>query len=274
MNEGRDVWSGGTLREKSDTIKKSLRTTLRNIVQPKDVIHKIASSNDTEIVEKDFVGEDGMPGLGNAMGLGRFRDKNARPENPPVSPFATRQTATAVAKGFDVGTVLKETGYDKLPMTDRGREILQQILERGGKPITEFSGRMLINRDYAEPSPAHVRVPRIDAGDRVIVLPWVNVGVQGASFDLPYVPETMRVKKTYFGPAKVTKNVFPPGKAPADPSKEELVEENRLWAIDLEPESMKKDDEGLACCPMATREPTMILRLEPLATPAGEVAPQ
>jgi len=269
-------WSGGTLRGKSDEINKGLLTTLRNVVRPKNVIQKITPESNS-VVEKDFAGQDDMPGLGQAMGLHRFRDKNAKPQNPAnpsEGSFTKRQTATAVVKEHDVESILKDTGYDKIQMTDRGKEILREILSKGGSPVTQYSGRMLVEKGLPEPSPAHVRNPRINAGDRVIVLPWVTLGVWGARFDLPYVPQTARVKKAYYGPAKVTKNSFPPGKAPADISKEEVVEEERLWALDLEPDSVKKDDEGLACCPMGTREPTMILRLEPLASPTGEVAAQ
>lgn len=275
MNE----WSGGTLSGRSAEISKGLRTTLRNIVQPKDVIRKLTPGDDNAVVEKDFEGDGEMPGLGNAMGLRRFIDKNTpasevKPENFPGSPSAEKKTEQgSVAEGLSVEKVLKESGYDKLPLSDHGKEVLEQIISRGGKPVTDYSGKLLIEHGLPEPAPPMVRVPDLKVGDRVMVLPWVSVGTWGAKFDLPYVPETAKVKKLYIAPAKVTKNSYPPGRVPSDLSKVETVMEDRLWAMEIEPDGVNKDEDGLSSCPVGVREPAMVLRLEPLAAPTGEVAP-
>lgn len=284
-----DQWSGGgTLAGKSAQIHKSMQTTLRNIVRPKDVLHKLTTAEDA-VVEKDYAGDADQPGLGTAMGLRRFIDKNtpkteAETENFPDSPSAVSKTEQgSVAEGLRsdaaiitkemVESVLKEAGYDKLPMSEKGKEILEQIVSRGGKPVTDFSGKLLIEHGLPEPAPPMVRVPDLKVGDRVMVLPWVSVGTWGAKFDLPYVPETAKVKKLYIAPATVTKESYPPGRVPMDLSKIETVKEDRLWAMELEQENVKKDGDGLGCCPVGMREPAMVLRLEPLASPSGEVAP-
>jgi hypothetical protein len=274
-----DQWSGGgTLSGKSAQIHKSLQTTLRNIVRPKDVIQKLTTAEDA-VVEKDFAGDVDQPGLGTAMGLSRFLDKStpapkAKTENFPNSPSTVKKTEQgSVVEGLSIEKVLKEAGYDKLPMSEKGKEILEQIISRGGKPATDYSGKLLVEHGLPESAPPLVRPSGLKVGDRVIVLPWVSMGVHGATFDLPYVPETAKVTKMYVAPATVTKDTYPPGRVPRDLSKVETVKEDRLWGLELESENVKKDDDGLGCCPMGMREPAMVLRLEPLASPSGEVAP-
>ena len=55
-----------------------------------------------------------------------------------------------------------------------------------------------------------------------------------------------------------------------DLDKTETVVEDRLWAMDLEPEGDVKEASD-AQCPVFTKDTTMVIRLKPLASPSGEV---
>jgi hypothetical protein len=170
---------------------------------------------------------------------------------------------------------IKQSGFDKLPMTDKARELLENVLSNGAEPVTQYTGKVLVERGIPEVPPASLAKIKseLEVGDRVIPLHWVPVGPVGAQFDLPYVPPTARITRMYKGPAKVTKDVYSPGRAPKDCENCESVVEERLWALDLEPEGDEKHaDNEDAAVPSAMSDTTMVLRLEPLAQPSGEVA--
>lgn len=281
MSENMESLSGGSVSDKSEIIRKSMRTTLNGLHKPHILLPMLEKKEDG-VVEKDYTGDGEQAGLGSALGLGRFSNTVKRTNNPDPENFRdsssavskTAHTACGVAEErIDkeyVEKVLKESGWDKLPMTDRAREILEGAISNGATPVTEYTGKVMIEHALAEEPPAFVRPQSLNVGDRVIPLNWVSVGRQAAKFDLPYVPEVARVSKMYVGPAKVTKNAYPPGRVPKDFSKCEMVTEERLWGLELEDDVRKSDD--LCPCPVTTKDSTMVLRLEPLAQPSGEVA--
>lgn len=285
MSELSEIWSSGTCRGKSDSIRKALQTTKR-VVDGETILPKIVKPETSEMVEKDFAGDGAdQPGLGAAMGLGRFIDKNSvRKVKPETENFRDSSSAVnkteknSVAEELltkeQVETILKESGWDRLPMTDKARQTVEDAISRGAKPATEYTGKVMIERGFPEEPPSFHRPENLKAGDRVVALHWVPMGVMGAKFDMPYVPEAAKIKKMYVAPAKVTKDAYPPGRGPRDISKVETVAEDRLWGMDLEPETMDKDHDGAdhGPCPILTKDTTMVLRLEPLATPQGEVS--
>jgi hypothetical protein len=175
-----------------------------------------------------------------------------------------------------VEKIFKASGFDRLPLTDKARGVIEDAISRGAMPSTEYTGKIMVEHAMPEEPPAYARPGKdgLKVGDRVIPLQWMSAGRFGATFDLPYVPEAMKVKKLFVGPAKVSKNAYPPGKAPSDFSKVQTVVENRLWGMELESEEVSKEGEELCPCPVVTKDTTMVLRLEPLAQPTGEVAPQ
>jgi hypothetical protein len=175
-----------------------------------------------------------------------------------------------------VEKIFKASGFDKLPLTDKARGVIEDAISRGAVPSTEYTGKIMVEHAMPEEPPAYARPGKdgLKVGDRVIPLQWMSAGRFGATFDLPYIPEAMKVKKLFVGPAKVSKNAYPPGKAPGDLSKVETVTEDRLWGMELESEEVSKDGEELCPCPVVTKDTTMVLRLEPLAQPTGEVNPQ
>jgi hypothetical protein len=175
-----------------------------------------------------------------------------------------------------VEKIFKASGFDKLPLTDKARGVIEDAISRGAVPSTEYTGKIMVEHAMPEEPPAYARPGKdgLKVGDRVIPLQWMSAGRFGATFDLPYIPEAMKVKKLFVGPAKVSKNTYPPGKAPGDLSKVETVTEERLWGMELESEEVSKDGEELCPCPVVTKDTTMVLRLEPLAQPTGEVNPQ
>lgn len=269
MNEGRDVWSGGTSRDKSEVIHKSLRTTLRNVFQPEILFPKIVRPSKEELLEKqvEAAWEE----------VQKRREERSRPFRGNSSVLEkTSDAASAGESGSQkinkelVEKVLKESGFDKLPMTDKARQILEGALSNGARPVTEYTGKVMLERAIPEEPPAFVRPGQLNVGDRIISLQWMPVGLFGAKFDLPMIPPTARIKKMYSGPVKVSKNAYPPGRVPTDPSKVETTTEERLWALDLEEDGIKKSNDDHSPCPMITKDTTMVLRLEPLAAPSGE----
>lgn len=357
MNEGRDVWSGGTLSEKSEILSKSLRTTLNNIHRPQELFPKKKRMTEIERAEKEIVEEFEAikKRVAEREGVIEKSDDKGKEviekSDFPNRSFATDGSATAPAEDLEkkidttahgeplrslehrrrakkawqkrqkkpvmahearereaeqrrqeVGTVapgkeksfedridavihsdpganpiekaIKQSGFDKLPMTDKARELLEDVLSNGAEPVTQYTGKVMIERDIPEVPPASLAkvAKNLQVGDRVIPLRWVPVGPVGAQFDLPYVPPTARITRMYTGPAKVTKDVYSPGRAPRDCKKCESVIEERLWALDLEADSDEKHaDNEDAAVPTAMSDMTMVLRLEPLAQPSGEV---
>lgn len=172
----------------------------------------------------------------------------------------------------EIEKIMKDGGWDKLPLTDRAREIVEDAISRGAKPATEYTGKLLVEHAIPEEPPAFTRPKNLKVGDTVIPLNWVGVCTQGAKFDLPSVPEAFKVKKMYTGPAKVTKNSYPYGRYPSDISKVETVTEDRLWGLELD-DRLGKEDDGTSSMSISTRDTTLVLRLDPQATPSGEVNP-
>jgi hypothetical protein len=360
MNEGRDVWSGGTSSEKSDALNKSLRTTLNNHHRPQELFPKKRKMTDIERVEKEIADEfeaikkrvaeregliekseddeddevieksdfpngsfasngslnapaedlaktrltaHGKPVMsvehqrrakkawekrGKKTVMGReVRQREEEQQRQVTGRAAQREKSfgdriDAIIRN-DAGTnpiekAIKQSGFDKLPMTDKARELLENVLSNGAEPVTQYTGKILVERAIPEVPPASLAKikSQLQVGDRVIPLQWVPVGPVGAQFDLPYVPPTARITRMYKGPAKVTKDVYSPGRAPRDCAKCESVVEERLWALDLEPEgddAEKNADNEDTAVPTPMTDTTMVLRLEPLAQPSGEVGP-
>jgi hypothetical protein len=286
MNEGREVWSTGSSAEKSASLNKSLRTTLNNVHQPGILFPKKKEPTEVEIVEKE---------LADAWTeVQKRRRSGSDPRRSPSTIEKADADDAAVVEGLNsVEKALQVSGFDKLPMTKRARQALHDALDNGAEPVTQYTGKVMCDRDLPETPPAALIVaplmekagvldrpreaddrsagPRsLQVGDRVVPLQWVDVGPFGAKFDLPFVPPVARVKKLHVAPATVTKDAYPPGRVPADMSAVERVEEQRLWAIELEPEGENKEASD-ATCPFFTKDTTMVLRLEPLAQPSGEV---
>jgi hypothetical protein len=286
MNEGREVWSTGSAAEKSAALNKSLRTTLEGVHQPGILFPKKKQPTEVEIVEKE---------LADAWAEVQKRRSGSDPRrsSSTIEKSADADDA-AVVEGLNVvEKALQVSGFDKLPMTKRARQALHDALDNGAEPVTQYTGKIMCERELPEVPPAALIVaplmeksgvldrpresdnrsagPRsLQVGDRVVPLQWVDVGPFGAKFDLPFVPPVARVKKLYVGPATVSKDAYPPGRAPGDMSAVERVQEQRLWAMELEPEGENKEASDSAC-PFFTKDTTMVLRLEPLAQPSGEV---
>jgi len=208
--------------------------------------------------------------------LGRESKPQKEPEAAKKS-FGDRIDAVIHTNdgGSPIEKAIKQSGFDKLPMTDKARELLENVLSNGAEPVTQYTGKVLIERGIPEVPPASLAKinSKLQVGDRVIPLHWVPVGPVGATFDLPYVPPSARITRMYEGPAKVTKDVYSPGRAPKDCKNCESVIEERLWALELEAEGDEKHaDNDDAAVPMAVSDTTMVLRLEPLAQPSGEVS--
>ena len=297
------IESSGSLADKHGAINKSLRTTLTNIHQPWELfplkhkpteveleeaaLEKMIAERDAAIIEKEIAARE-------AAILGT--ERGARSDPPRSSSAIEKDVADAASAGelTCVEKALVKSGFDKLPMTDRAKEVLDTVLSNGGEPVTQFTGRMSIERGIASAAPAMLTGAKVEkagvldrptegdnraagpaqlkVGDRVIPLQWTDVGPFGAKFDLLHVPQPSKVKKLHIGPAVVTKDSFPPGNGPADATSAETVEEERLYAIELEPEGVEKDADCVRCA-ILTKDTTMVLRLEPLMEPSGYVPP-
>lgn len=169
--------------------------------------------------------------------------------------------------------VIKDAGWDKVPIPDKALEVIEDLISNGAKPVTMYTGKVMVERGYPEEPPALSPRPlNLRAGDTVIPLDWQWVRGFGAKFDMPYIPPSARVKAVHVAPVKVTKKSYPFGRVPSDISKVETVMEDRVWGIDLEEEGVKKDDDTFPS-PVMVRDSTMVLRMEPLASPSGEVNP-
>lgn len=276
MNESRETWTGGTSADKSAEINKSLRHTLEAIHAPGELFPRKHRPSASDVAEKD---------LARMWAAERRRAGEAS--------GAIEKSIAPGASGR-LEKVLKQSGFDKLPMTERAREVLESALANGAEPVTQYTGKVMIERGVPEVPPAAlVSVvqkqsggvldrPSVDGadkpgsrslqvGDRVLPLQWVDIGPHGARFDLLHVPGAARVKKIYVGTATVTKNSYPPGRAPADLSMVDMVKEDRLWGLELEPEGEAAKSAEDSPCPVLTKDTTLVLRLEPLAAPGGEV---
>jgi len=172
----------------------------------------------------------------------------------------------------EIEKVLKDAGWDKLPIPDKAKEALEDLISNGARPASEYTGKIMVEHGVAEEPPSFVRPKKISVGDTVIPLDWRGVCLQGAKFDMPYVPKAAKVKKVYMGPVKVSKNPYPFGRMPSDISKVETVTEDRMWGLDLEGDEVGKDDDTFPST-FPTRDTTMVLRMEALASPGGEVNP-
>lgn len=290
------IESSGTLADKNAALNKSLLTTLNNLHRPKVLFPVKRKPTEVEVEEAALEKEIAAH---NAARIEKARIEKERRDrsDPPLSSPAIEKAADAAAGELTaVEKALVRSGFDKLPMTDQAKEVLESALGNGADPVTQYTGRMSIERGYARPAPAMLADAKIEkagvldrpringgdhmapgpeglkVGDRVIALQWTDVGPFGAKFDLPHVPQPGKVKKLHIGPAVVTKDSFPPGHGPADIEVAETVEEDRLYAIEIEPEGVEKDAD-CARCPIITKDTTMVLRLDPLMEPTGYVAP-
>jgi ribosomal protein L22 len=265
MND--ELCSGGNLSEKTAAIRRGTRSGLL-IHKSMELFPKKVRLTENEILEKKLADAQ------EYVEKERERRKSELPfaGSPIIEKSADAAVVGPISKDV-VEKIMKDGGWDKLPMTDRAREIVEDAITRGAKPATEYTGKLLVEHAIPEEPPAFTRPKNIKVGDTVVPLRWTDVCTQGAKFDLPNVPEAAKVKKMYTGPAKVTKESFPYGKFPSDLSKVETVMEDRLWALELEPIGIKKDGEESYVLPVTTRDTTLVLRLDPQATPSGEVNP-
>lgn len=265
MND--ELCSGGNLIEKSAAVKRGTRSGLL-IHKGGELFPKKVRLTENELLEKKLAEAQGY------VEKERERRKSELPfvRSPVIEKAADAAMAGQISKDM-VEKIMRDGGWDKLPLTDKAREIVEDAISRGAKPATEYTGKLMVEHAIPEEPPAFTRPQRIKVGDTVIPLSWVGVCLQGAKFDLPSVPEAARVKKMYTGPAKVTKESFPYGKYPRDLSKAETVVEDRLWALELDPVGIKKDGDDSYFLPVTTRDTTLVLRLDPQATPSGEVNP-
>jgi len=170
-----------------------------------------------------------------------------------------------------VEKILKGAGWDKLPISDKAREVIEDMIAKGAKPVTEFTGKIMIERGFPEEAPAFVRPNTLNVGDRIVPLDWRWIGGHGATIDLPNVPEAKRIKKMYTGPAKVSKDSYPYGRYPKDISKVETITEDRLWGLEAEDRLGKQNGDDTMSLPITTRDTTLVLRVPAMASPEGEV---
>lgn len=198
-------------------------------------------------------------------------EKSMRPfENSPIEKLDLG--GDRISKEM-VEKVLKDAGWDKVPIPDKALEVIEDFISNGAKPVTQYTGKVMVERGYPEEPPAlSPRPMNLRAGDTVIPLDWQWVRGFGAKFDMPYVPAAARVASIHTAPVKVTKKSYPFGRVPADISKVETEMEDRVWGIGLEEDGVKKDDDTFPS-PVTVRDTTMVLRVEPLASPSGEVNP-
>lgn len=245
MNEEREVWTTGTVQEKSDSLRRGLLAMKARFYRP--LFPKVDSDRDA-LIEKSA-------NLVDDRDWRRMAGLESRVDH------AAEMTAS----------FLKESGYSALPLTDRAMDAIKEIVRKGGRPVTMWTGKLMVKEGVAEEPPAFIRPGQLKVGDQVIPLQFVPMGVMGAKFDLPYVSQqARRVKKIHTVPVMVTRKSFPVGIVPEDMSKLELVEENRVTALEFEPEALDKNEEGMKPLPMPTRESTAIFRLSPMAEPTGE----
>ena len=189
------------------------------------------------------------------------------------SPIEKSDSGGAKISKEMVEKVIKDAGWDKVPIPDKAMEVIEDLISNGAKPVTMYTGKVMVERGYPEEPPAlSPRPMNLRAGDTVIPLDWQWVRGFGAKFDMPYVPAAARVKSVHTAPVKVTKKSYPFGRVPADISKVETEMEDRVWGIGLEEDGVKKDDDTFPS-PVTVRDTTMVLRVEPLASPSGEVNP-
>jgi len=189
-------------------------------------------------------------------------------------------------------SLLKDSGYAQLPMTDRALEIIQEVVRKGGRPVTLFTGKLMVDKGIPEVAPAFPKAGALEVGDTVIPLQFVPMGVHGAKFDLPYVTQTQKVKKIFTAVVTVTKNSYPVGMVPSDLSKVDTVREERIVALsfennmfekqgfpgeeeeedvygeDVEGEEEEEGEEEVAA-PMPVTEETFLVGL-PRGKPSGE----
>lgn len=279
MSHGSGEWSGGTSADKSADISKALRHTLDHVHALGELFPRRRPPSETEVVEKDLAR--------------MWAADRARAAGLPAAGTIEKSVAPSGASAR-IEKVLKQSGFDKLPMTERAREVLESALANGAESVTQYTGKVMVERGVPEVPPAALAItvqkdaggvldrpvqdapdkpgPRsLQVGDRVLPLQWVDIGPYGARFDLLHVPGPARVRKIYVAPAMVTRDAYPPGRVPVDLSRVETIKEDRLWAIELEPEGDAAKTTEDSPCPLLTKDTTMVLRLEPLAAPGGEV---
>ena len=189
------------------------------------------------------------------------------------SPIEKSDSGGAKLSKDMIEKVIKDAGWDKVPIPDKALEVIEDLISNGAKPVTSYTGKVMVERGFPEEPPAlSPRPMNLRAGDRVIPLDWQWVRGFGAKFDMPYVPPAARVAAVHTAPVTVTRKSYPFGRVPSDISKVETVKEDRIWGVDLEEDGVKKDDDTFPS-PVALRDTTMVLRMEPLASPSGEVDP-
>jgi hypothetical protein len=206
------------------------------------------------------------------LGRDQYFKAEGKPEKKPKLGKAASDNSSSMISKDQVEKILKDAGWDKLPFPDKAKEALEDLISNGAKPVSEYTGKLMVEHGIAEEPPAFVRPRKLEVGDTVIPLDWRGVCLQGAKFDMPMVPPAAKVKKIYMGPAKVTKNAYPFGRMPGDLSKVETVTEDRMWGLDLEGDKVGKDDDTFPST-IPTRDTTMVLRMEALASPEGEINP-
>jgi hypothetical protein len=242
---------------KRSAIAEELRAWRRSAFEDRDIEERMNSIR----AARDFL-EDAVEHEGRSLkSLGDRFDEVIRRHLPE----------TEILSKDMVEKVLKDAGWDKIPISDKARETIEDMIAKGAKPVTEFTGKIMIERGFPEEAPAFVRPRTLNVGDRVVPLDWRWTAGHGATFDLPNVPEAKRIKKMYVGPAKVSKNSYPYGRYPKDVSKVETVTEDRMWGIETEDQLGKQDGDDTMSLPMTTRDTTLVLRVPAMASPEGEV---
>jgi len=235
----------------------------------KDDMETEEEEEDLEEVEETKSSPFGKDWIEKTMGA---VEKSVRPF--AGSPIGKSDLGGAKISKEMVEKVIKDAGWDKVPIPDKAMEVIEDLISNGAKPVTSYTGKVMVERGFPEEPPAlNPRPLNLRAGDTIIPLDWQWVRGFGAKFDMPYVPAAARVKTVHRAPVKVTAKSYPFGRVPKDLSKVETVEEDRVWGIDLEEDGVNKEEDDTFPSPVMVRDTTMVLRVEPLASPSGEVNP-
>jgi hypothetical protein len=160
---------------------------------------------------------------------------------------------------------LVKCGYAKdMARDEKFSSILLKALADKGEVVSEKTGKLWVEREIPEEPPAFVRPDRLKLGDKVQVLNWVPMGVQGAKIDL--FPQG-KVSKIYKVKCLVTKEALPFGVIPRKDAG--FVEEERILGLELDGKGPYVNKDSDTPIPFITKDSSMIIRFPVMADPSG-----
>ena len=242
----RSVWTSGTSLEKSNSMHKMFMTS-------KNAFHN-------EMFRKIQKNEDGTVKVEE----GAEADETTEAEQLAPSPENAGDEALA-----SLEMALEKCGYAKAMARDeKFSSILAKAMAEKGEVVSERTGKLWVEREIPEEPPAFVRPDRLKIGDRVQVLNWVPMGVQGAKIDL--FPQG-KVSKIYKVKCLVTKEALPFGVIPRKEAG--FVEEERVLGLEIDgkgPHTVNKDSD--TPFPYVTKDSSVIIRFPVMAEPNGNTS--